>query len=301
MWPFGSKSSGRERHGAEDGDRSREASRGQSRDETDAPSRAGEQDQDRSRPASGAADGQTGSTYDPVDGSFGPFDGDQVNYRDFDFSDFAKGGLDLGSMMVPVPHQGEVQVEMGPQGPQMIHIVTPVGRLTPVAFAAPRSGGMWEESLTSLEEGMVKDGLAASRGTNLWGEEIIGTAGNGQMRVIGVDGPRWMLRVTLAGPADTADELAALAYDVISRTFVNRGDSPVPAGQPLPVTIPAAMAEELKKAVEQQNQQAQQQNQQQAQTADGGASDAAAGASAEPERPARRTTGTADGRMGDAG
>lgn len=291
MWPFGSKSSGSGRNDDRDRPRDSDPAAGsagatEARGDAEAASApAGESAAESG--ATRAAD----TSYDPVNGSFGPFDGDRVNYRDFDFSDFAKGGLDLGSMMVPVPHQGEVQVEMGPQGPQMIHIVTPVGRLTPVAFAAPRSGGLWEETLTSLEEGMVKDGLTATRGTNLWGEEVIGTAGNGQMRVIGVDGPRWMLRVTLAGPAESADKLATLAYDVISRTFVNRGDSPVPAGQPLPVTIPAAMAEELKKAVEQQNQAGT------TPPADGPADHGADG----PVRPARRTSGTADGRMGDAG
>ncbi|WP_273052708.1 DUF3710 domain-containing protein [Corynebacterium nuruki] len=326
MWPFGSKSSGTDR------DDDRDAQRGStavtSADSADsataatsaasgapasgpdaATAPAGTSDTAGSAGSAGSAGtaDAAGASYDPVNGSYGPFDGDRVDYREFDFSDFAKGGLDLGSMMVPVPHQGEVQVEMGPQGPQMIHIVTPVGRVTPVAFAAPRSGGLWEESLESLEEGMVNDGLATSRGTNLWGEEIIGTAGNGRMRVIGVDGPRWMLRVTLAGPAETADELASLAYDLISRTFVNRGDAPVPAGSPLPVTIPAAMAEELKRAVEQQNQQAQQAQAQQNQAQQNQAQQPAAPAGPVdhdadgPARPARRNSGTADGRMGDAG
>jgi hypothetical protein len=314
MWPFGSKSSGTDR------DDDRDAQRG-SVSAASAASAGSVGSADSAAPTSSRVDGGEGTpaapadsaaaSYDPVNGGYGPFDGDRVDYREFDFSDFAKGGLDLGSMMVPVPHQGEVQVEMGPQGPQMIHIVTPVGRVTPVAFAAPRSGGLWEESLESLEEGMVNDGLATSRGTNPWGEEIIGTAGNGRMRVIGVDGPRWMLRVTLAGPAETADELASLAYDLISRTFVNRGDAPVPAGSPLPVTIPAAMAEELKRAVEQQNQQAQQAQAQQSQAAQAAqqapAQQPAAPAAPVdhdadgPARPARRISGTADGRMGDAG
>jgi hypothetical protein len=317
MWPFGSKSSGTDR------DDDRDAQRGSA--STASAASAAPADSagaaDSAAPTSSRVSGGEGApagpadsaaaSYDPVNGGYGPFDGDRVDYREFDFSDFAKGGLDLGSMMVPVPHQGEVQVEMGPQGPQMIHIVTPVGRVTPVAFAAPRSGGLWEESLESLEEGMVNDGLATSRGTNPWGEEIIGTAGNGRMRVIGVDGPRWMLRVTLAGPAETADELASLAYDLISRTFVNRGDAPVPAGSPLPVTIPAAMAEELKRAVEQQNQQAQQAQAQQSQAAQAAQQAPAQQPAAPagpvdhdadgPARPARRTSGTADGRMGDAG
>ena len=191
------------------------------------------------------------ASYDPVNGDFGPFDGDSVDYTTFDYSDFAKSGLDLGSVRVPVPHDGEVQVEMGPKGPQMIHILTPFGRLTPVALAAPRTGRQWEENISEVTAGMNGDGLQVEWGRNLWGTEIIGTMKAGTMRVIGVDGPRWMLRMTLAGPADKADQLAELAYEVISRTFVYRGTEPHPVGQALPVTIPAAMAAELRKVVEQ--------------------------------------------------
>lgn len=199
---------------------------------------------------------QAASAYDPVNGDFGPFDGDSVDYTAFDYSDFAKSGLDLGSVRVPVPHSGEVQVEMGAKGPQMIHILTPFGRLTPVVLAAPRSGNQWEENIEEVTRGMVKDNLEVRTGQSLWGTEIVGTMKAGTMRVIGVDGPRWMLRMTLAGPSDKAEQLAELAYEVISRTFVYRGEEPLPAGQALPVTIPAAMAQELKKVVEQRQKEA---------------------------------------------
>lgn len=211
---------------------------------------------------SGAPLPEPDAAYDPVNGDFGPFDGDSVDYTTFDYSDFAKSGLDLGSIRVPVPHSGEVQVEMGPKGPQMIHILTPVGRITPVALAAPRSGRQWAENIDEITGGMSRDGLEVEIGQSLWGPEVVGTMKAGTMRVIGVDGPRWMLRMTLAGPTDKADELAELAYGVISRTFVYRGEQPLPAGQSLPVTIPAAMAQELKKVVEERQKEAAENNSQ---------------------------------------
>ncbi|MBC2681680.1 DUF3710 domain-containing protein [Corynebacterium sp. 4HC-13] len=197
-----------------------------------------------------------GTTYDPVGGDFGPFDGDQVDFRAFDFSDFAKGGLDLGSMLVPVPHDGEVQVAMGENGPQMIHIHTPAGRMTPVAFAAPRRGNLWEESMPEVIQGMVKDGLTVTQEQGPWGEEIVAEAGGGTMRVIGVQGHRWMMRMTLASTNDKADQLAAQAREVLARSFVYRGQDPIPAGNVLPVTIPQAMAEALRQQMEQRAQQA---------------------------------------------
>lgn len=250
MWPFGKKNDGADAGTGETGESVSSPSTTHAPDAT--PGNAEVSD----RPQTGAQSEplsvhETASAYDPVNGDFGPFDGDRVDYSTFDYSDFAKSGLDLGSLRVPVPHNGEVQVEMGPKGPQMIHILTPFGRLTPVALAAPRSGRQWEDSIPEITKGMSADGLEVQQGQSLWGTELVGTMKAGTMRVVGVDGPRWMLRMTLAGPADKADQLAELAYEVISRTFVYRGDDPLPAGQALPVTIPAAMAEELRKVVEQ--------------------------------------------------
>lgn len=187
---------------------------------------------------------------------FGPYDGDSVDYRTFDFSDFAKGGLDLGSMLVPVPHDGEVQVSMGQNGPELVHLFTPAGRMTPVAFAAPRQGDLWEESMPEVIQGMTQDGLQVRQEQGPWGEEIVAEAGNGTMRVIGVQGPRWMMRMTLASTNEKAEELAQLAREVIARSFVYRGNDPIPAGNVLPVTIPAPMAEALRQQMEERNRQA---------------------------------------------
>lgn len=195
---------------------------------------------------------------------FGPFDGDTIDYRTFDFSDFAKGGLDLGSMLVPVPHDGEVQVSMGQNGPELVHLFTPAGRMTPVAFAAPRNGNLWEESMPEVIQGMTQDGLQVRQEQGPWGEEIVAEAGNGTMRVIGVQGQRWMMRMTLASTNEKAEELAQLAREVIARSFVYRGNDPIPAGNVLPVTIPAPMAEALRQQMEQRNRQAGQPNSDQA-------------------------------------
>lgn len=200
----------------------------------------------------GESSAAAAAAYDPINGDFGPFDGDSVDYRNFDFSDFAKGGLDLGSIMVPVPHEGDVQVDVGPEGPQMIHIGTQYGRVTPVAFAAPKNGDLWDESVSEIVKGMSGDGLEATVTQGPWGPEVFAEAGDGVLRIIGVTGSRWMLRFTLAGPKEYGDELAELAHQMMARTFVMRGKDPIPAGNPLPVQMPQAMAEELQKQMQAQ-------------------------------------------------
>lgn len=205
-----------------------------------------------------AAEGlQALTDYDPVGGSTGPFDGDNVEIEDFDFSDFSQATLNLGSMRIPLPKESQVQVEMGEQGPKMVHIVTRFGRLTPVAFAAPRTGGLWEESSEEIIEGMRSEGMPVELQQGPWGQEIVGTGTNGVIRIIGVEGPRWLYRVTLAAPTGSEDQLAELGRETVARSFVYRGEDPILAGNSLPVVLPAQLAQQVQQAAEERARQAQ--------------------------------------------
>ena len=194
-----------------------------------------------------------------VAGDTGPFDGDTVDIAEFDFSDFSLGILDLGSMRIPLPKNSQVQVEMGEQGPKMVHIVTEFGRITPVAFAAPNSAGQWAEAGEQITQGMMGDGLETDVDQGPWGPEIIGQGEHGKIRVIGVEGPRWMLRMTTTAPHDRAEGLRDLAREITARTFVYRGSDPSLAGHPRPVALPAPPVEQVQQAMQQRAEQAQQQ------------------------------------------
>ena len=117
--------------------------------------------------------------HDAIDGDSGPFDGDSVNIDDFDFSDFSTGILNLGSMLIPLPFKSEVQVEMGADGPKMLHILTEHGRCTPVAFAAPARAGQWRETVKEITQGMRNDGLDVVVEYGPWGREVVGSAPGG--------------------------------------------------------------------------------------------------------------------------
>lgn len=207
------------------------------------------------------AEGVSGDfEYDPVGGNVGPFDGDSVEFNDFDFSDFSTSVLNLGSMRIPLPKDTQVQVEMGEQGPKMLHIVTRHGRITPVAFAAPASGGQWDQSVDEIAEGMRGEGMPVVLEMGPWGREAVGTGTNGTIRIIGVDGPRWMLRFTLASPQGKEAELATLGRELAARTFVYRGNDPILAGNSLPVLLPQQLAEQVQQAIQQRAQQQQSSN-----------------------------------------
>lgn len=188
--------------------------------------------------------------HDAIGGETGPFDGDNVNIDDFDFTDFSQATLNLGSVRVPLPLKSQVQVEMGQTGPKMVHIVTAQGRATPVAFAAPRTGGMWQSSSEEIAQGMRAEGMPVHFETGPWGREIVGTGENGVIRIIGVEGPRWLYRVTLASPHGKEDEMAEVGREIVARSFIYRGEDPILAGNSLPVILPAQLAKQVQQAVQ---------------------------------------------------
>jgi hypothetical protein len=184
----------------------------------------------------------------------------------FDIDDFddpavaAQGRLDLGSVLVPMPAAGQVQVELNEAGvPSAVWVVTPNGRFTIAAYAAPKSAGLWREVAGELADSLRKDGASVSIQDGPWGREVVGTA-TGMVRFIGVDGYRWMIRCVVNGVAENIDALTAEAREALRDTVVRRGDTPMPVRTPLAVQLPEPMAEQLRAAAAaQQGQQPDQQ------------------------------------------
>lgn len=174
----------------------------------------------------------------------GPFD-----IEDFDDAAAAEAGrLDLGSVLLPMPAEAQLQVELTETGiPSAVWVVTPNGRFTVAAYAAPKTGGLWREVVTELAESLRKDGAAVSIQDGPWGREVVGTAA-GVVRFIGVDGYRWMIRCVVNSSAENIDALTAEAREALVDTVIRRGDTPLPVRTPLPVQLPEPMASQLRDA-----------------------------------------------------
>jgi len=181
----------------------------------------------------------------------GPFDID-----DFDDPAVAElARLDLGSVLIPMPETGQLQVELTETGvPSAVWVVTPNGRFTIAAYAAPKTGGLWREVASELAESLRKDSAKVSIKDGPWGREVVGTA-SGVVRFIGVDGYRWMIRCVINGPHETIDALDAEARAALADTVVRRGDTPLPVRTPLAVQLPEPMVEQLRRAAAEQAQQ----------------------------------------------
>jgi len=216
--------------------------------------RSGKDDSDESVAAQ-AVDDQASGDLDELEG---PFDID-----DFDDPSVAElARLDLGSVLIPMPEAGQLQVELTETGvPSAVWVVTPNGRFTIAAYAAPKTAGLWREVAGELAESLRNDQAKVSIKDGPWGREVVGTA-SGVVRFIGVDGYRWMIRCVVNGSHETMEALEQEARAALADTVVRRGDTPLPVRTPLTVQLPEPMAQQLREAAAAQ--QAAQQGEQQA-------------------------------------
>ncbi|BBZ44867.1 hypothetical protein MPRM_21480 [Mycobacterium parmense] len=194
---------------------------------------------------------------DDTDELEGPFDID-----DFDDPAVAElARLDLGSVLIPMPEAGQLQVELTETGvPSAVWVVTANGRFTIAAYAAPKTGGLWREVAGELAESLRNDSATVSIKDGPWGREVVGTAA-GVVRFIGVDGYRWMIRCVINGTQETMEALEQEARTALADTVVRRGDTPLPVRTPLAVQLPEPMAQQLREAAAAQQAQAQAQEQ----------------------------------------
>jgi len=172
----------------------------------------------------------------------GPYDEDEA-------PDDGVHRLDLGSVRLPLPPQAQVQVEMDPAGPlRAVHVVTPNGRFTVSAYAAPKSGELWPEISRELAEQLHADGARVRREFGEWGAELVAFVNDVLLRFVGVDGPRWMLRAVSAGAKETSAKAAEELRDIVRGAVVARGIQPMPVRTPLPLSVPEEIAQYIAQA-----------------------------------------------------
>ena len=219
----------------------------------------GESDPDAGVAEAAAGDEQAAEEPVAAEEADGPFDIDDFD----DPKDAELARLDLGSVLIPMPEAGQLQVELTESGvPSAVWVVTPNGRFTIAAYAAPKTTGLWREVAGELADSLRKDSAKVSIKDGPWGREVVGVA-SGVVRFIGVDGYRWMVRCVVNGPHETIEALHEEARTALADTVVRRGDTPLPVRTPLPVQLPEPMAEQLRDAAAAQQASGQAEGQQQ--------------------------------------
>ena len=171
----------------------------------------------------------------------------------FDVADVEDGAqrIDLGSLLLAPEPQRDVRLQVNDQSQevQAVFLAGPDGAVELRAFAAPRNGDLWSSVRPQLAADMARRGGTASEREGRWGPELVcrltvkaesGTAEQ-PSRIIGINGPRWMLRATLIGRPAMDPDTAQSWEDTISRVVVRRGDHAMPVGDPLPLKMPAQL------------------------------------------------------------
>ena len=122
------------------------------------------------------------------------------------------------------------------------------GALELRAFAAPRDGDLWSEVRPQIAADVAQRGGTATEREGRWGTELVcqmqvvlpdGTQAMQPSRVVGINGPRWMLRATFLGQPAVQPDDAQAWEDTLAAVVVHRGAHAMPVGDPLPLTLPA--------------------------------------------------------------
>lgn len=167
----------------------------------------------------------------------------------YDISE-APGGvqrLDLGSLHIPAVPEVEVRVQADPQGVvQQVVLVHGQNALQLGVFAAPRSEGIWDEVRTEIRQSLFDDGAAAEEVPGEYGTELRARLrtpdGITDLRFIGVDGPRWMVRGVYQGAAAVDPAAAGPLAECLEGLVVDRGQEARPVREPLPLRLPREVA-----------------------------------------------------------
>lgn len=158
--------------------------------------------------------------------------------------------VDLGALVIAPPPGVDLQLQVDEASGevQAVILAGPDGALELRAFAAPRHGDLWGEVLPQIAADMSRRGGTATEREGLFGTELScrltvqqpdGTTGQQSIRMIGVNGPRWLLRATLQGRPALEDETPELWASAIRSVAVRRGTEAIPPGEPLRVVMPA--------------------------------------------------------------
>ena len=165
----------------------------------------------------------------------------------------AQGYMDVGSLRIPMVEGLQVRLDVEDSTQRLIAVTLTLGASTMQiqAFAAPRSAGLWDEIRGEIVASVGKNaGAEAGERPGPFGTEVLaripaqlpdGKPGWRVARFIGVDGPRWFLRAVVGGEAAYQEQAAEPLNRIFSHVVVDRGNTPLPPRDLLPLHPPAGL------------------------------------------------------------
>lgn len=159
--------------------------------------------------------------------------------------------VDLGAIKI-APREGlQLRLEVDERANRVVAVTLDFAEsvLQLQAFAAPKSSGLWHRVRGEVAQQLVSQGAKVQEQGGELGPELLVQSqvpaeqggGTREVRFVGVDGPRWMLRGVIMGKAVVDAEAQVSVTELFRDVVVVRGDSPMPPGELLALKMPAGV------------------------------------------------------------
>lgn len=174
----------------------------------------------------------------------GPWDSSEVELDEDDPT-----VVDLGGLVVKGRPGLELRLQVDEASQQIaaVLLVGPDGAVELRPFAAPRNGDIWSDVRRQIAAETARRGGTATEADGPYGTELRvampattpdGQAATQPSRVIGIAGPRWLLRATFLGRPAVSPQADGELETALSDVVVVRGSAPMAPGEPLPLVMP---------------------------------------------------------------
>jgi hypothetical protein len=160
--------------------------------------------------------------------------------------------IDLGGLVIKTSDELELQMQVD-GATQQIAAVLLAGAESGLelrAFAAPWSRGIWDEVRTAIAAEASRLGGTATEQDGEYGTELIlavpvpNPAGGTEVqtsRVVGVEGPRWLLRGTFLGRSAQVPDPDGIVETAFRDVIVVRGTEAMAPKEMIPLELPAGV------------------------------------------------------------
>lgn len=163
----------------------------------------------------------------------GPWDRDETK-----LDEQQDGYIDLGGLVVRGVEGIELRLQVEDQEGTIaaVMLAGPDAGLEVRAFAAPRNGGIWDEVSKDIAAEAVRRGGTATEVDGEFGTELTlsvpvdlpdGRQAVQPSRIVGVEGPRWLLRGTFLGRSALQPDPEGALESAFRDVIVVRGNEPM--------------------------------------------------------------------------
>ena len=173
------------------------------------------------------------------------------------------GYIDLGGLVLRAVEGVELRLQVADQQGTIASamLAGPESGLEVRAFAAPRSGGVWDDVRADIASEAVRRGGTATERDGEFGTELSlsvpvqspdGRQAVQPSRVVGVEGPRWLLRGTFLGRSAFEPDPEGPLESAFRAIIVVRGDEPMAPRETIHMRMPPQAQSQLMEQAEAQ-------------------------------------------------